>query len=171
MMDSNQRSYRNDESILVFETNSNSLKSESFDTLNVVYNKTIVEEKEKRGYYRRAFEKVQIERNVIERFYSLQSALTDGCDFVHLGDTISFSGMPHLQKEETVFILPLINHTETHNIIPETIYFHCISGVKNVTIGILSPLEENKVITVFCRSDVLIFHSTEEYVKVIKAKI
>ena len=171
-MDSNQRSYRNDESILVFETNSNSLISESFDSLSVIYEKTIVKEQEKREYYRRKIEKVQIERKVYERYCSLQSALTDGCDFVHLGDTIGFSGMPHLQKDEKVFILPLIDPTETqtHNIIPETIYFHCISGVKNVTLGILSPLEENKAISVHCRSDVLIFHSTEEFVKVIKAK-
>ena len=170
MMDSNQRSYRNDESILVFETNSNSLKSESFDSLNVVYNKTIVEEQEKSGgLFWKTIEKIQIERNVIEKFYSLQSALTDGCDFVHLGDTISFSGIPHLQQEEIVFFLPLIDHNEIHNIIPETIYFHCISGVKDTTIGILLPREKNKIITVLCRSNVLIFHSTEEFVKVIKA--
>ena len=110
----------------MYETKSNSLKSESFDSLNVAYKKTIVEEQEKRGYYRRTIEKVQIERNVTESFHSLQSALTDGCDFVHLGDKISFSGKPHLQKEEMSFILPLIDHTETqsYNIIPETIYFH-----------------------------------------------
>ena len=143
----NQRSYGNDESILVYEVKTNRCVSEIYDSLKVSYGHPIA-----------------------KSFHSLQSALTDGCDFAHLGDTISFSGKPHLQKEEMVFILPLINHTDTYNTIPETIYFHCISGVKDATIGILSPLEENKVITVFCRSNVLIFHSTEEYVKVIMIK-
>ena len=41
--------------------------------------------------------------------------------------------------------------------------------MKNATIGILSPLKKKKVITVLCRSNVLIFHSTEEYVRLIKA--
>ena len=153
MVENNQRSYGNDESILVYEVKTHKYVSEIFDSLKVNYDQPNA-----------------------RSFYSFQSALTDGCDFVHMGDTLSFSGRPHLQKEETTFILPLINHKKSdrvfvlplvnytldHNIIPETIYFHCISGVKNATIGILSPLDENKVITVLCRSNVLIFHSTEE---------
>ena len=111
----------------------------------------------------------QIRRDVFESFHSLQSALTDGCDYAHLGDRISFSGRYHLQKDEKAFILPLILYTQSYNIIPEHIYFHCISGVKDATIGILSPIEKNKVVTVRCRSDVLIFHSTKERVLLIKA--
>ena len=167
--ESNDRSYGNDESILVYDTKTHNSTSEMFDSLNVSYKRfEYIYVKESTGWRTKSKEQRK-ETEIVECFHSLQSALTDGCDYVHLGDTISFSGKPHLQKEEKVFILPLISHNETHNIIPETIYFHCISGVKDATIGILSPIEKNKVITVFCRSNVLIFHSTEEFVKVIKA--
>ena len=138
--------------------------------MSVNYKRTIIEEVPiMTGHLRKTKQIKQIKRNVTESFYSLQSALTDGCDYVHMGDMISFSGKYHLQKDEKAFILPLIIYTQSHNIIPETIYFHCISGVKNATIGILSPLEKNKVITVLCRSDVLIFHSTKERIRLIRA--
>ena len=169
-MEYNQRSYGNDESILVCEEGSNNYTTKIFDSVSVNYKRTIIEEVPiMTGHLRKTKQIKQIKRNVTESFYSLQSALTDGCDFVHMGDMISFSGKYHLQKDEKAFILPLIIYTQSHNIIPETIYFHCISGVKNATIGILSPLEKNKVITVLCRSDVLIFHSTKERVRLIKA--
>ena len=157
-MDSNQRSYGNDESILVCKTGSNEYFTESFDLVNVHYKRTIIEEIiTTTGFIIKKKLVEQRESEVIESFHSLQSALTDGCDSAHMGDKISFSGKPHLQKEEIAFILPLILYSQLYNIIPEHIYFHCISGVKNVTVGILSPLEENKVITVHCRSNVLIF--------------
>ena len=100
IVENNQRSYGNDESILIYEHGTNQFVSEIFDSLKVYYDQPNA-----------------------RSFCSLQSALTDGCDYAHMGDTISFSGIPHLQKEETTFILPLINSNEaqTHNIIPETI--------------------------------------------------
>ena len=45
MMDSNQRSYANDESILVCEAGSNYFCVEIFDSLSINYKPTIIEEK------------------------------------------------------------------------------------------------------------------------------
>ena len=143
MMEDNQRSYGDDESILVCEAGTNHYLTEIFDSLNVHYERTITD-KNTDLYGTISRTRAFRNRRIQESFCSLQSALTDGCDYVHLGDVINFSGNSNDQKSDRVFVLPLVNYTLDHNIIPETIYFHCISGVKNATIGILSPLDKKK---------------------------
>ena len=113
-MESNQRSYGNDESILVCEAWSYNFTTKIFDSVSVNYKRTIIEEVPvTTGNLRRPNQVKQIRRDVIESFHSLQSALTDGCDYAHLGDRISFSDEYHLQKDEKAFILPLILYTQS----------------------------------------------------------
>ena len=167
MNSENHRSYGPDESVLICEMGTYKYVSDVFDALTINYFKTIEEEitTETKGWFGRKIETRT--RNIVKKYHSLQSALTDGCDSLHIGDKINFDGKPHLQKLNKPFILPLLIHTESHNIVPDTVYFHCISGVKGATIGIVSP--ENQVVTVYCPYDVLIFHSTKANVQFIKA--
>ena len=104
MNSENHRSYGPDESVLICETGTQKCVSDVFDTLTICYPKTIEEEitTENKGWFgRRGGKGRKIEkrtRNIVKKYHSLQSALTDGCDSLHIGDKINFDGKPHLQK-------------------------------------------------------------------------
>lgn len=114
-LDSNpHRHYDNEESILVGYFNKSNEKStlatQSFDSLIIHYfaRREIMEKRKKnQNLVQRTmqwftatdeYEYVSVEKEVTESFYTLASALTDGCEYLYLGDRLCFSGQPHLEK-------------------------------------------------------------------------
>ena len=109
----------------------------------------------------------------VESYQSLPSSLTDGFSSIHQDDRVFFTGHQPYKKDDIQFVLPLLFSNEESNVIPQQeIFFYSMNGIDGASLTgstIAFQLEDGTIKTVYCSSNCLIFHSTQDKMRVVMA--
>ena len=109
----------------------------------------------------------------VESYQSLPSSLTDGFSSIHQDDRVFFTGHQPYKKDDIQFVLPLLFSNEESNVIPQQeIFFYSMNGIDGASLTgstLAFQLEDGTIKTVYCSSNCLIFHSTQDKMRVVMA--